>query len=293
MSDQPTPWPSQPSPVPPPPGSPYGGSTPPPPAYGAPPPPYGAPPPPYGAPPAYGGPGGPPGFGGGAGGYGGGFPPAKNGLATAALVLGILALPLFFTLVIPLLALGLGLGAASKAKRSNGAIGGAGKAKAGWILGLIGTLGFVVLIVLVATGVIESDKKSVDDLDIGACYDLPLDSSLEDEISTLKEIPCDEPHDGQLFHQGELNPDRDRDYPSDAEALTNEAGTECVTGPFEDFTGESYQTSSLGIYVLIPSEDGWKASRGMYSCFLVSMDGSALTESKEAGGSASTEDTSS
>jgi len=280
MSDQPTPWPSQPSQVPPPP-------------YGAPPPPYGAPPPPYGAPPPpYGGPaGGPPGFGGGFGGYGGPLPPAKNGLAVAALILGIFGIFGFFTLVIPLVAIGLGLGAASRAKRSNGAIGGAGKARAGWILGLIGTAGFVVFVVLIATGVIESDKKSVNDLDIGACYDLPLDSSLDDEISTLKEIPCDEPHDGQLFAQGELNPDRDRDYPSDADALTTEAGTACAGDPFEEFTGESYAASPLAMYVLVPSKDGWTSSRGSYSCFVVSADGSALLESAEAGSSASSDGT--
>ncbi len=291
MSDQPTPWPSQPAQVPPPPGAPSAGGPPPP--YGSPPPVYGAPPPPYGGPPpTYGGPaGGPPGFGAGFGGYTGPLPPAKNGLAVAALVVGILAIFGFFTLVIPLLAIGLGLGAASKAKRSNGVVGGAGKARAGWILGLIGTVGFVVLIVLIATGVIETGDTSIDDLDMAACYDLPLDSGFDDEISSLKEIPCDEPHDGQLFAGGELNPDRDRDYPASADALTTEAGTACSGTPFEEFTGERYATSPLGIYVLVPSEAAWTASRGSYSCFLVSADGSALVESMESGASASSDGT--
>ena len=90
MTEPPTP-PGQPEPPagsPPPPGDPYAPASqdPPPPGYGAPPPGYGAPPPGYATP--------PPGYGTpyAAGPYGAGGPggPPRNGLGTAALILGII-----------------------------------------------------------------------------------------------------------------------------------------------------------------------------------------------------------
>ncbi len=71
-------------------------------------------------------------------------------MAIAALVLGILALALSFTvvggIVLGILALVFGLVAARRAKRGDG--GGRGMATAGWILGLIGIVLAVVLIVV-------------------------------------------------------------------------------------------------------------------------------------------------
>lgn len=232
---------------------------------------------------AYGqGPSGPGGYG--PGGYGGPVVPRRNGLAIAALILGLISIVGFITFVIPALALGLGLAAASKAKRSGGAVGGAGMARAGWILGALGVAGFVTIIVLVATGVIDTDEKSVDDLDIGSCYDLPIESDAETEtISKLKEIDCDKPHDGQLVHEGQLNPDGDRPYVDDMQALTNEAGLECIDEPFTDFTGSAFDPAEFSIYVLVPPEETWDLTKGGYSCFLTSVSGDPLTQSYEDG----------
>lgn len=229
-------------------------------------------------PPAY---GMPPGYGGGVGGgYGGPVVQRRNGLAIAALVLGLLSIVGFITFILPALALGLGLAGASKAKKSGGAIGGGGMARAGWILGALGLAGFVTVIVLAATGVIDTDKKRVDDLDVGACYDLPLDD-VNATVSTLREVDCDKPHDGQLMFEGELNPDRDREYVDDIDELTFEAGSKCIGAPYEEFVGRAYDPTLLDIYVLVPDETSWKVSKGSFSCFLVDPTGKQITGTSE------------
>lgn len=123
--------PAAPPPPPPPVGRP-GGSPPPPP-----PPPSG--PPGYG-PPGYGPPGyGPPGY---------VQRPPGNGIATAALVLGIIAIPLCFFVVPSLLAVvfgGIGLNRAN----TDPQVGGRGKAIAGLVLGLIG---LALLVLVIANG---------------------------------------------------------------------------------------------------------------------------------------------
>ena len=94
-------------------------------------------------------------------------PRASPGLATAALVCGIVGLLMFFMVVVSIVALVLGLVAASHAKRAPGPGSGLGRARAGWIMGAVGVAGFAALMVGAAlTGGFETDDVSVHDLDV-------------------------------------------------------------------------------------------------------------------------------
>ena len=77
-----------------------------------------------------------------------GFPQQtpSNGLATASLVLGIIAIPLCFLMIPSILAVVFGGIGISRVKQ-NPAVGGRGKAIAGLVLGLV-ALAFMVLAVL-------------------------------------------------------------------------------------------------------------------------------------------------
>jgi len=212
----------------------------------------------------------------------GGFgatPSRRNGMATAALVLGLSSILLFWALVPPLLAFIFGLIGASKAKRSGGAIGGAGAARAGWILGLLGLAGFVAIIVAAANGAFDDNTKSVFDLEVGHCYDVPLGSSDETTtVSGLEEIDCTQAHNAELFFEGELNPNQDREFPGDLESAINEAGNACVA-PFQNYVSAD-DASKLQIYPLVADKAAWRITRGQYSCFAVVTPGEPLlTES--------------
>ncbi len=126
------------------------GQTPPPPPGGYPPPAYPPPPPaaPYGyAGQPYGAPGyGPPGYG----------APQTSQKAIWSLVVGIAS---FFCcgIVTGIVAIVLGKQAGDEIVRSGGMLTGAGMAKAGMILGILGLLASIAMIVLFATGTFASE----------------------------------------------------------------------------------------------------------------------------------------
>lgn len=126
--------PPEPPAIPPPPPPPYSSQPGPPPGHGVGPPPlYGPlPPPPYPA------------------GY---ASPPVEGRATAALVVGIVAAAGIFCNGVPAVILGpvaifLGLTAHHRIRASQGTLGGAGMAMAGWILGIAATTIGIFLVVL-------------------------------------------------------------------------------------------------------------------------------------------------
>lgn len=105
--------------------------------------------PPPGGPPSYPPPGMQPGYG-----YGPPPPPGSqaNGMALASLILGIVSILINFIFIPSILALVFGSKAKKNIAASGGALGGAGMATAGQILGAIGlvlTIGeFIVIVVL-------------------------------------------------------------------------------------------------------------------------------------------------
>ncbi|MFK7783658.1 MAG: DUF4190 domain-containing protein [Crocinitomicaceae bacterium] len=76
----------------------------------------------------------------------------KNGMATAAMVLGIISLALFWTgwlgLIVGVVAIILGVVAKNQIKADPSMAGSAGQAKAGLIMGIIGTVLAIVMLVL-------------------------------------------------------------------------------------------------------------------------------------------------
>ena len=123
-------------------------------------------------------------------------------LGVAALVLGIISIPLFFVVHPGAAGVDLRPDRSPRSKRSNGTITGRGLARAGWILGTISLLGFAALIALVATGVIETDDVAVTDLEVGQCVD--LDAADDDEIFSLPKVACEEPHDGEVYFVADI-----------------------------------------------------------------------------------------
>src|SRR5215210_5420441 len=142
-----------------------------------PPPPYLPPPPPS---PAYGGPAAPPpppappSFGGPSPLYPSARPdqpPSRSGKATAGFVLGLVSILLFFSLVIPVLAIIFGLLGAKEIKHSAGRKRGMGFARIGWIFGLLTLIGGAALWTFVALDIAGS--TSVFDLKVGDCVERP------------------------------------------------------------------------------------------------------------------------
>lgn len=204
-------------------------------------------------------------------------------MATAALVCGIVGLVAFFLFVVSVVALVLGLIAASRAKHAPGPNTGLGRARAGWIMGAIGVAGFVALMIGAAlTDGFESDAVSVLRLDVGDCVDLAEVSGPFDEIEELPRRDCDEPHDAEVYLIDDVSIDTD-EYPGDPE-LTAEIEDLCTGAAFEDYTGGTFGRSSLEFFFLYPTEESWEFGDRGFTCMAVSADGSPLRHSVEGTG---------
>lgn len=93
---------------------------------------------------------------------------------------------------------------------------------------------------------------SVFDLVEGDC--VVLDSDVEAANSTLPVVPCDEPHQAEVYSLVVLD-DLDQ-YPGERE-LSNRAELECV-GTFGDYVGVELADSTLFFTYMIPAVRSWQ-----------------------------------
>jgi hypothetical protein len=206
-------------------------------------------------------------------------PAPSPGMATAALVCGIVGLVTFFVFVPSVVALVLGLVAWQRARAAPGPGDARARALAGWILGLIGVAGFAAIIITaIFTGDLDDDDDSVgvQDLRAGQCIDVPD----AEEVAEVSERDCDEPHDAEVYVVRDLAGGR---YPGD-EAVQRQAGEVCFGEAFEEYFGVSYLESSLEASFLWPGEDNWRDGDHEVVCVGLRSDGGQLTESMAGAG---------
>ena len=153
-----------------------------------------------------------------------------------------------------------------------------GRALAGWILGLVGVLGFVAFMVTaIATGDLDDDDTvGVQELRAGQCIDVPD----EDVVFEVPELDCDEPHDAEVFLVRTLD---GTSYPGD-EAVQARATEVCSGDAFEEYFAVPYGDSSLDATYLWPSADNWRDGDHEVVCVAVNGSGVKLTEPKAGAG---------
>jgi hypothetical protein len=206
-------------------------------------------------------------------------PPARPGMALAAMVLGIVGIVLCFLFVPSVLAVVFGLSASKKIKQAAGTLTGGGMAKAGWILGIVGIVVGAAFWVAAGLGVFDSDDKSIDALEVGDCVNV-ADIAEGAEIATVPSVPCDELHDGEVFFIDQLNPDRDVAYPG-ADEVDVEIAFSCVD-EFESYVGAPLDLDELTVdvagtqltlFYIYPLEETWDLGRGEYTCIATTATG--------------------
>ena len=109
---------------------------------------------------------------------------------------------------------------------------------------------------------------------VGDCFDDP--SSLSDEVSALKGVPCSRPHDNEAYAVFDL---RIESYPTD-DAMADLAHEACRER-FEPFVGRDYDSSSLDILSLFPSADSWRENDREVICAVYDVDANKLTGTAE------------
>jgi hypothetical protein len=216
--------------------------------------------------------------------YGYGYPGApsngNNGLAIASLATGIggfcigLASPV---------AVGLGIAALTQIKRRGGD--GKGMAIAGLVLGGLGTIGWLLYIVLMVWLGLSSDDEDyygapqptssystpatyIDDLSVGECFD---ESGDEGEVVRQ---PCTESHDGEII-AGVTLPDGP--YPGDKEI--DKAGDQSCATAFGEYVGSTVKDTELEWDYWTPTKQLWNTGDRLVVCAAYGPDFDQLTGS--------------
>ncbi|MEU9732234.1 septum formation family protein [Streptomyces sp. NPDC048002] len=194
-----------------------------------------------------------------------GVPAPVNGLAIAALVLGILCF-------LPAVGLLLGLVALAQIRKRGER--GRGMAIAGAV---VSTVGLVLWTVTLSTGVVSDAVDAVEEaasgegtayaLAKGDCFDSPQDS-LEGVTYDVTEVPCAQRHDGEVFAVITLPGGR---FPGD-DSVTRTAEDKCFVLEPEYAMDTWAVPEDVGVYYLVPSRDGWAFGDREITCLYGSLD---------------------
>ena len=271
-------------PAPPPPGY----APPPAPGYGAPPPPgygpapgYGPPPPPgYGPPP-------PPGYGPPSPGWPpGGWPPGpvatgpkNDGVASAALVVGLVSVLAWFTLLPAVIAIVLGIAALRRLSRSGGASGGRALAVIGMAVATVSLIAGIATDVAIAhSDLFTGHIVTYADIQTGDCVNLP-----KGLFRVYRRVSCDHAHDREVYGTFEST-SSSGGYPGVSEFLA-QANQQCppqLRAYAPTIDGTRYRATYL-----YPRPTSWDNGERKVICMLRSASGAKLTSSVRISGTAS------
>jgi hypothetical protein len=230
--------------------------------------------------------------------YGRPATPGTDGFAIASLVTGILSLGV--------VALVLGIVGLNRVKRSGQ--GGKGLAIAGIVLGVLGTLGWIVGIALSvwvfsnmdeleelgrtsSSSVVQDDAAgSAEDaglagltgsaaadaaFDLGGCFDSPASGNVLD----IEFVDCAQAHEFEVYG---VDAFADGAYPGD-ETIRDLAVDFCETA-FEDYVSVDYYDSTLDYDAYVPDDASWEQGDRELACYAYSLDGEQLTDSVRGSG---------
>ena len=124
--------------------------------------------------------------------------------------------------------------------------------------------------------VTEGSNIDIFSLSVGDC-------KMEDasgEIQDTDVVPCSEPHDEEVYFDFELEGD---EFP-EGDAIDAEGEAQCLPA-FEEYVGIDYQSSSLDLFWITPTQDTWdQLNDRVVQCVLYSYDGEQLTGSMKGAG---------
>lgn len=116
------------------------------------------------------------------------------------------------------------------------------------------------------------------DLAVGDCIDDPLSLGSDElvEIQTVDMIPCDEPHDAEVYALEDLPQGDDEPFPGDDE-VAMQSDAICFE-LFESYVGAPYEDSALDYSYYLPIEESWNSGDRGVACLLYAYDGTKLDQ---------------
>ncbi|MEY2849269.1 MAG: hypothetical protein RI885_1936 [Actinomycetota bacterium] len=96
----------------------------------------------------------------------------------------------------------------------------------------------------------ESGQQDVFDVAVGDCFNDGSGAETE-EIADIPAVPCDQPHDNEVFHLFDLTGDT---FPADVDQLA----TDGCGAQFEAFVGLAYDASVFDFFPIQPTAQTWE-----------------------------------
>ena len=116
----------------------------------------------------------------------------------------------------------------------------------------------------------EAGDASVFALQTGDCFN--DQAGLGDVVTAVPVVPCDEPHDNEIFFEFEMT---DAVYPGNEAAVASGA-LRCIE-QFQAFVGSDYLESDPDIFPVTPTAESWANGDRVVYCVLYALDLSKLT----------------
>lgn len=130
----------------------------------------------------------------------------------------------------------------------------------------------ILLVLGLVAAACGGSSGTVFDLGVGDCFN---DEDLQTEVITdVSTVPCNEPHDNELFYEYSMT---DPAFPGQDAAF--EAATQRCREQFEAFVGMDYIESDLDVFSIVPTAESWAEGDRIAQCALYAVDLSRLTGS--------------
>ena len=125
----------------------------------------------------------------------------------------------------------------------------------------------------------ETEDVDPNTLQAGDCFNDP-EAENTTRVEELQAVPCDEPHDNEVFHVFDLD---DGDFPGADEV--KELGLAGCEPELEAYVGATAEEAGLAVVPVTPTEDSWNdLDDRTVICALYNADASKLTGSIEGRG---------
>jgi hypothetical protein len=111
----------------------------------------------------------------------------------------------------------------------------------------------------------SSSSTEVFSLQVGDCFQDP--EAAAEEVHEVQTVPCDQPHDNEVYASLDLP---DGDFPG-ADAIA-EASLDGCLERFEEYVGTPYHASQLYATWLYPTESSWGEGDREVVCVLFAQD---------------------
>lgn len=147
-----------------------------------------------------------------------------------------------------------------------------------WAIYIAAALGFAVYGVMSdadrdgSGAIVSGGTVDAFNMRVGDCFE--DGNSYSEEVTSVPGVPCADPHDYETFAVFDVSIDS---YP-DEDMMAQIAFDSCMEH-FESFVGRDYETSSLDITTMFPTQESWNQSDREVVCALYDVNANKLVGS--------------